>query len=359
MMPQTARGARKAGRRRKTRRPGTSKPPLNKRRPASGARLRSLRRKRRRGLRHIRGLRSVRPAAVREEEIQSRILEAVQQAEALKYGQGHRAGYKQGLYDGGDGLVDQSLPQGYILPEVSVHEIIQAGIERMKDRLYPVMNTQEVTARMREAMDGKQPLAVVRLGDGELLTMAQDVLMGVEQVREEGPFLPYAGVNLPDYDTRDRLMEALGGPTIVGIPLLRVPNFQPLAMALFRARGIDYRSLALTHSTINYAMYLERALPGILAGRRVLVVGNKAPELAAILLAGGVDVVGAVAPVHGTADIPRVMGEIAAHDFDLALVSAGISAVILCHRIAVELGRVALDFGHLADSMVRGDAPYA
>jgi hypothetical protein len=49
------------------------------------------------------------------------------------------------------------------------------------------------------------------------------------------------------------------------------------------------------------------------------------------------------------------MQQTAEHSFDIALVAAGIPAVILCYRIAGELGRVAIDFGHLADKLVTGE----
>ncbi|MNF15190.1 hypothetical protein D3C80_2176880 [compost metagenome] len=55
------------------------------------------------------------------------------------------------------------------------------------------------------------------------------------------------------------------------------------------------------------------------------------------------------------ADVPRVMQLTAEHTFDIALVAAGIPAVVLCRRIAGELGSVAFDFGHLADKLVTGE----
>lgn len=65
-----------------------------------------------------------------------------------------------------------------------------------------------------------------------------------------------------------------------------------------------------------------------------------------------------IAPVAGYADIPRVMQRIRKHDFDLALVAAGIPAIVLCRHIADELGKVAIDFGHLANKLVTGELQY-
>lgn len=264
--------------------------------------------------------------------------------------------YKNGVYDGGEGIVDSILPDLDILPDISVRQIIEAGIEHMRSRSHRVLGAPEVTGQIMNALNTKSPLSVIRLGDGELLTLAQDVVLNREQVRKEGHFLKYAGVQLPDLAARDQLVQAIGSADIVGIPKLRLPNFQPLAFSVFKAHGIDYRQLRLTLSTINYSIYMDGLLRGILANRRVLVVGNSAPQLSQVLSLSGIRVTGAVAPVEGMHDITRVMGEIAARDFDIALVGAGIPAVVIVQRIATELGKVAVDFGHLADSFVNGDS---
>src|SRR5690606_25119847 len=109
--------------------------------------------------------------------------------------------------------------------------------------------------------------------------------------------------------------------SIVGIPLLRVPNFQHLAFQLFDRCGLDYRMMQLTHSTINYAIYLEHGIPAILSGRNVLIVGNQAAALSDYLSGHGYTVAGIVSPVLGVHDIDRVMQQIAHYEFDIALVA--------------------------------------
>lgn len=264
--------------------------------------------------------------------------------------------YSKGLYEGGEGIVDSILPELEILPEISVRQIIEAGMEQMSSRYYRLLSAAEVARRLNEAVDSSSPLSVIRLGDGELLTLAQELVLNMDEVRKEGHFLSYAGVHLPDLKARDMLAASVRKADIVGIPKLRLPNFQPLGFSVFRAHGIDYRKLQLTLSTVNYALHLEGLLGGILAGRRVLVVGNSAPGLSRVLSGRGIKVAGTVAPVEGIHDIPRIMDEIRGHPFDIALVGAGIPAVIITERIASELGKVAIDFGHLADSLASGEA---
>ncbi|MBD2848617.1 hypothetical protein IDH44_25890 [Paenibacillus sp. IB182496] len=264
--------------------------------------------------------------------------------------------YARGLYDGGEGLVDAALGELEVLPDLSAREIVAAGVAQLRDKMVRLWGGQEVLDALNGALDAGQPLSVVRLGDGELLTLAQDVVMAQEEVAEQGHFLGYAGVRLPDPEARNLLVHAVRHADIVGIPGQRLPNFQPLAFAAFRAHGIDYRELRMTLSTINYVLYLEGRLPELLRGRRILLIGNVAPALAEVLRGRGLAVSGAVAPVRGMDDVPRVMESIAEQDFDLALVAAGIAAVVLTQRIATELGKVAIDFGHLADALAKGEA---
>lgn len=273
------------------------------------------------------------------------------------FNRGHDEGYHKGLYAGGDGIVDQLLPNGLILPEVSVQTIIASGIEALSAKLVPIEGTVQVMSAMLQAMDEKRPFSVVRLGDGELLTMAQENPLSIEQVKQAGEFLSYAGIEIPDLAAKALLLEAVRGADVVGIPLLRMPNYQHLAFSVFRANGIDYRTLHLTHSTINYAIYLEHWFFRMTAGRRVITVGNKADLLANVLRQHSIHVVDAITPVQGMKDVPRVMREIAQRSFDLALVSSGVPAVVIAYRIAAELGRAAIDFGHLADAMISGEAP--
>ncbi len=278
-------------------------------------------------------------------------------AENAAYDRGYDEGFSKGQYDGGEKYVDQLMPGGMVLPGVPVQDIIAAGLEQYRSSMIPVLGTAEVVERIVQAMDHRHPLSVVRLGDGELLTMAQDTIYSAAHIRNHFPFLSYAGVEVPDYAARDQLMQAVRDASIVGIPLLRVPNFQHLAFQLLDHCGMNYRSMQLTHSTINYAIYLEHGIPSILAGRNVLVVGNQAAGLSNYLRGHGYNVAGALSPVQGVHDVDRVMQEVAQYEFDIALVAAGIPAVILVSRIAAELGKVAIDFGHLADSMAKGEAP--
>lgn len=272
--------------------------------------------------------------------------------------QGYDEGFRNGKHEGGDAIVDRMLAAYQVLPETSMEEIVAAGIGALRPRILHLLTAEQVGERIVAALDSHARFSLVRLGDGELLTLAQETVMPIDRVRAEGGFLEYAGVKVPDLAARDRLAEAVKRASVIGIPKLRQPNFQPLAFAAFRAFGIDYRSLALTDSLVNYYLYHAGYLSRITQGRRVLVIGNKAAGLAEVLATNGVAIAGVIASVCGVGDVPRVLEAAACCKFDVALVSAGISAVLIAEHIATVMGKVAIDFGHLADAIEKGEAPF-
>lgn len=274
------------------------------------------------------------------------------------YQEGYQAGVSEGRYEGGDSIVDRLLPGDHILPDTPLEQIIAAGIAVMGERVVQLITVNQVGDQIIQALEERKPLSLIRLGDGELLTLAQEKTMTIEQVRQEGSFLSYAGVQVPDLAVRDQLYEAVKRADIVGIPKLRKPSYQPLAAAVFAAYGMDIRGRAFTDSLVNYSLFKSGYLMRILQGRRVLVIGNMADSLAAILASKGIAIAGIISPVHGAHDAARVAQAAALLDFDIAIVSAGIAAVLIVEEIARTMGKVAIDFGHMADSIVKGEAAF-
>ncbi len=268
---------------------------------------------------------------------------------------GYAEGYRDGVFAGGEALVAQHIPPDHILPAVAAADLIAAGFRQYAPSLTRLASPHEMAGHIMAALDAQRPLSVVRLGDGELLTLAADTVLPGHEVQELAPFLPYAGVPCSTPDIRAMLAEAIQAADWVGVPISRAPTFQGLLFPVLRHFRIDWSGLKLTSSTINYSLHQSGLVLPLLQGRRVLLIGSQAAELAALLHSRGVHVTGIIGSVTGVMDVPRVMQQTAEHAFDIALVAAGIPAVILCRRIAGELGKVALDFGHLADKLVTGE----
>lgn len=245
------------------------------------------------------------------------------------------------------------MPYGVILPDISLRDVIAAGVERLLPLGIGLTSTIEVYNELETAIRDRTPYSVVRLGDGELMALAQDIVIPAEQTAVQAAFLPYAGVTPPDIASRNLLATAIRQATMVGVPLSRRKQFQPLLYPVLRGHHLDLRSMRLTTSTVNYGLYQEGLLQRLLQGKNLLLIGNASPALAELLVARGYRVTGVISPVRGMADIDRVVMEAGGVDFDLALVAAGIPAVVIASRIAVELGKAALDFGHLADGIIK------
>lgn len=260
-------------------------------------------------------------------------------------------GYRRGLSDGAEKLLETYLPTDRILPDVTAEEAMAAGVQALGSRAVPLLGTESVWETVEAALREKRPFSFIRLGDGELMTLAQEVVLPVAEVREACPFLPYAGVVAPDFAARDEVAQAVRAASLVGVPVSRKPHFQPLLFRVLRAHRIACADLRLTTSTMNYALHEQGFLQRLLAGRKLLLVGNVANELSHALRAQGYHVAGIVCPVRGFGDADRAVREAAACDFDLALVSAGIAAIPIVVRLAGSTGKVAIDFGHLADKI--------
>lgn len=269
----------------------------------------------------------------------------------------YEEGYRQGYYEGGEGRICRLLPSYTVLPDLTVDDVIARGIEQSASLLVPLMPSGAVYTEIVQALDRRLPLSLVRLGDGELLTLAHDMVISADQARAWGTFLPYAGVILPDAATRNALIDSLNKASIVGIPESRHPSFQGLLFPVLKQLGISCRELKMTTSTVNYALHEQGLFYPMLRGRKLLLIGNKAAGLANLLASQGFEVNGIITPVNGVYDVRRVMKEAASIDFELALVAAGVAAVLICTAIASELGKVSFDLGHLANRLENGETP--
>ncbi|WP_238996756.1 GT-D fold domain-containing glycosyltransferase [Paenibacillus pinistramenti] len=283
--------------------------------------------------------------------------EAEEEARRQAVRAGYQLGYQDGWYEGGEALVARLLPPNRILAGITAGDLIALGLRHLPQEAWlPLLTAAEVAALIRQAMDEGRPLSIVRLGDGELLTLAHDTVIPAEEAQLRGPFLPYAGVELPAPDVREALAAALGRADIIGVPESRHPSFQGLLFPVLSRYGYQPAALRLTSSTVNYSLAEKGLLLPLLQSRRVLLIGNKAEELGRVLEAAGIAVSGIVSPVLGARGAEQAVNAAAGFDFDIALVSAGIAAVLICEAIAGRYGKVALDFGHMANKLESGEA---
>lgn len=266
-----------------------------------------------------------------------------------------------------------------------------------------IMSTSAVAASVFQALTSQQGFSLIRLGDSELLVLAQDLLFptsipmsqwgalmadlccdpdlgqGDNEVNRWENIVRVSGNQYPDYTARYYLINALSSASMVGIPSSYRPGrsfehvkllegFQTVFLNILPKLGIPLISLKLSDSAIHHLLHasgwLRRLLVpnqypdlaqrfGLLPGYqpRVLLAGNLAAPFASLLAREGCLVVAAIQPV-GMCNIEDVFRQISQHSFDLALVSAGTAAKYICTGIARQMGKVALDTGQLFDTLL-------
>ncbi|RED57092.1 GT-D fold domain-containing glycosyltransferase [Cohnella lupini] len=266
-------------------------------------------------------------------------------------------GYQEGRIAGGELLLEEFLPPDLIIPDLTAREAIAVGVQALRKRGIPLLDSHAVYRELENALKDKKPYAFIRLGDGELLTMAQEKVLTSDEIKQAGSFLPYAGVTIPDLRARDEMASCIQVASLVGVPLSRHPHFQPLLFAVLRAHGIEYRNLRYTSSTMNYLLDEQGLMSKLLNGRKILVIGDVAEQLGQALRDKGMEVTGIVTPVSGYSDVARVVAEASGYDYDIALVAAGVAAIPICVHLAGIGGKVTFDFGHLANRMAGLDLP--
>ncbi len=258
----------------------------------------------------------------------------------------------EGLYRGGEQMLERALPPNVILP-LDLETVIQAGVQALSNQFIRVESPAEVALRIQSALQEKRGFALIRFGDGELLTLAQGTVRSVEEVIFVGHFLEYAGVCVPDWSTRNQLERAVRRADVVGIPRTRKSTFQILFHDLVKYYGWPLQNMCFTSSVINYELGAETNLYcQLLQQYSVVLVGNRMQELSQQLVKSGYTSIAGVVPVQGAKSVHSVMEQLSEISFDVALVSAGVAANLICVGLK-DWGKTAIDFGHLADRMLK------
>lgn len=222
----------------------------------------------------------------------------------------------------------------------------------MGEQIHPqaFLSPQAVSDQIRMALNAGLPFSMVRIGDGEALAMAQETVLPIKTIQAHR-FLRYAGLIPPDLRARDELVASVLRADLVGLPdRWDLPNFSPLVERVMAAYRIQPRNTC--NCCINYQLHQNGLLLPLFKGRRVLIIGRRARELASILKRYyQINIAGHIS-IDTYRQIPATLTACSEYAFDMAFVSAGIPAVTICVKLAARLGKVALDLGHLADRII-------
>ncbi|TVY10041.1 GT-D fold domain-containing protein [Paenibacillus cremeus] len=187
-----------------------------------------------------------------------------------------------------------------------------------------------------------QAVSVIRLGD------VMGKLLARRQLRSLSYVSSFLGIHLPPSAAFLRELEqAVRAATVVGVShyLSSINHIQ----AFLRRTG--WRPPYIADSFINDQLYQKGYLHRLLRSYRVALVGRAAPRAAKQLRKQGIRVALTV-PLNHYRELGRTLGQLAKQQerFDLVLVGASVPGRILCPRIVQQLGKSAIEIGHMMDA---------
>jgi hypothetical protein len=215
----------------------------------------------------------------------------------------------------------------------------------------------EVLRKIHRALREQKPFSLVRIGDGENIVLAQGKFLSNEELEQtywvRDSRTGRKGVDLPNLTLRDRMLKGIKAADVVGI--CRQQNDEVSAPTRFKRaltnRIFDYYNLQpreLCYVFCNRKMVSYRYFWKIIHQYRTLLISKWADEYAKQITSKYADlppqIVGTINFGHYD-QISTVLKKVGKYEFDLALISAGVNAVILAPAIAKRYNKVAIDFG--------------
>jgi len=259
----------------------------------------------------------------------------------------------EGMYRGDEKLISDELKANQYLPH-NIEEIVKEGIKALEKDIILLKDAVEIETEIKNALKEKKGYSLIRLGDGELIALAHDILLRSEEIKENPRlnFLSYAGIDIPNHHFRNWLTRNILQASAIGIPTARFPAYQRLFNQLAIFYELPLKKLNLTHSVINYYLNNSTTLyHDLLKNKKVLLIGNRMVEGKEYFEKEGYNSIVAYIAVNGIDSISSVIEQTKLYDYDVALVSAGIPANIICVELA-KMNKVAIDFGHMIDNLL-------
>jgi hypothetical protein len=223
----------------------------------------------------------------------------------------------------------------------------------MMDLRKHMIPSQQVEALIIHSLKLHKPLSLIRINDGENRALGYERFVTKKQLPH---WYRYTGVDEPNESIRRALLQSIKDADIVGFPSQDHILFRPLSEKILAYYKL--RPKYICNGAVNRYLLKNGGLERIIRGRKVLLIGLTIGKVSAQLKKMGGTIVG-TEKVNGFTDIPRVMRRIAAYpDYELALVSAGIPAKIICTQISKRFGKVALDMGHIPELILYPNKRY-
>jgi hypothetical protein len=200
-----------------------------------------------------------------------------------------------------------------------------------------------------EKVKSKIPFSLVRIGDGELTIMSQDLALTQDWLRKNVAWYgstAYCGVALPDYKTRDRLIESVMNADIVGVYC-----YDEFINRVFSS--IQFKPQNYCYAFVNVFMCYYKQFVDLIRENPPLLVGGLAQLFAEYLYKElGVRVPGVYTKISRPQDIEKAIEYMANTPHDWSLVSAGVNADIIAPIMAKQYGKICIDYGQGMDTLL-------
>lgn len=229
------------------------------------------------------------------------------------------------------------------------------------------LNSGQLMDRALAALEKREPLSIISVGQTEAFVMAQYSLYTEQEFmrhreaynanRGEMSGFMHRGIRFPNLPARDEAVQAARQADIVGFNTIE-KNARRLTEQVF-----DYFSITppfyFEANIRRVFMYSQREkFETMLAGRKVLLISSIAPQAGKSLEEElqeklRFEVAGTI-PIWEYGEIPAVKEALTKYEFDLCFLAAGVNATILAPYIARTYGKVAFDIGWGMKSFITG-----
>ncbi len=232
-----------------------------------------------------------------------------------------------------------------------------------------VLNSSDLMDMLLKALEQNLPCSVVSLGASESFVLAQETILSYRRIMMHAEASVankgvkrgqnHRGIRFPNLQARDELAKALREIDVVGYNL----TIQDSNSGLLTEQVFDYYKLWPKYTFEAYIRRVimfsqKRKFEKMLSGRRILLVCGYADEVASALKKNLVNKLGftiaGVVKIYEFEEILRAKKEIDKLDFDVALLAAGLNAIILAAYISKAKGKVAFDVGQGMESLISG-----
>lgn len=222
-----------------------------------------------------------------------------------------------------------------------------------------LLDKEEVIARLKQALEQKNPFCLIRIGDGENFVLAQDSVYTMEhtlgqlwvKLANEGR----KGIRFPNIPFRDRMVEAIREADIVGILAQNDKEIRahPTHKRHLTNQIFQYFQLqpkAVCNALINRDLLYHKPFWEMLNGQdaRVVLVSRWAGSAKQRLIRPPYNLkVAFTLPFERNAMMEETLNilEQRKEEYDIVLSSCGVNAVVLSHLVAKRFGKIGIDFG--------------